>query len=51
MVKMLKEAAVSWNAMALPQLPRPKTDVMRGMAQGKYMPDPNPTKNKTAAKE
>ena len=51
MERMLKEAAVSWKAMALPQLPRLKIDVMRGRAHGEYMPDPSPMKKAVAAKE
>ena len=34
-VRMAKEAAVSWKPMALPQFFGLKRDVMRGMAQGK----------------
>jgi hypothetical protein len=51
MERMLREAAVSWKAMALPQLSRLKIDVMRGMAHGRYMPDPSPMKREAIAKE
>ena len=51
MEKTLKEAAVSWKAMAFPQCSRPKTAVIRGMALGKYMPAPSPIKKEATARE
>jgi len=49
--RMLKEAAVSWKAMAFPQLSRAKIVVRRGMTLGKYMPAPSPTNKVATAKE
>jgi len=51
MDRMLREAAVSWKAMAFPQLSGPKAVVRRGMELGRYMPAPSPMKRQTAAKE
>ncbi len=51
MEKTLKEAAVSWKAMAFPQCSRPKTAVIRGMALGKYMPAPSPINREATARE
>ena len=51
MEKTLKEAAVSWKAMAFPQWLRPKTAVIRGMALGKYMPAPSPINREATARE
>jgi len=49
--KKLKPAAVSWKEMAFPHLPGSKIAVIRGMAQGRYMPTPTPRKKQRKAKE
>ncbi len=46
---MLKEAPVSWRAIAFPQLRRLYITVNKGMALGIYSPEPRPMKSEATA--